>query len=77
MNGARRGMRVAPPPAPITQKGMNMTVAELIVHLQTLPQDLTVILGCGTDIAGTNQVDFNAHFGADPESPCDPVIIIG
>lgn len=54
-----------------------MTVAELIAHLQTLPQDLPVILGCGTDITGTNQVDFNAHFGADPDSPYDPVVIIG
>jgi hypothetical protein len=54
-----------------------MTVSELIAHLQTLPQDLPVILGCGTDITGTNQVDFNAHFGADPDSPEVPVVIIG
>jgi hypothetical protein len=54
-----------------------MNVSELIAHLQTLPQDLPVILGCGTDITGTKQVDFNAHFGADPDSPEVPVVIIG
>lgn len=53
-----------------------MTVAELIAHLQTLPQDLPVILGCGTDITGTKQVEFNAYFGADPSAPEDHVVII-